>query len=81
MANRKKVETAKNRFPGRTYTVDIALPEFAFLCPVTGNPGFGTIRISYVPGEGEAEPLPPYRALAPLNAAFVAERRIKQRKG
>lgn len=43
------LETFKNRHPGRDYVIEIACPEFTALCPKTGQPDFGTIRISYVP--------------------------------
>lgn len=31
--------------------VDIVAPEFTSLCPITGQPDFATIRVSYTPGE------------------------------
>ena len=43
------LETFPNPRPGRDYTIEIRCPEFTALCPKTGNPDFGTIRISYVP--------------------------------
>jgi 7-cyano-7-deazaguanine reductase len=43
------LETFPNRHPGRDYTIEITCPEFTSLCPKTGQPDFGTIRISYVP--------------------------------
>jgi len=44
-----ELETFPNRHPGRDYTVVHTCPEFTALCPKTGQPDFGTIRISYVP--------------------------------
>jgi 7-cyano-7-deazaguanine reductase len=44
------LETFPNPRPGRDYTIEIDCPEFTALCPKTGNPDFGTIRIRYVPG-------------------------------
>ncbi len=41
--------TFPNRHPGRDYTIVHTCPEFTALCPKTGQPDFGTIRISYVP--------------------------------
>ena len=45
------IEFVPNQYAGRNYTVDIAIPEFTCLCPVTGQPDFAEIRVSYVPGE------------------------------
>jgi 7-cyano-7-deazaguanine reductase len=50
MARRKAVlETFPNPEPGRDYDIVHTCPEFTSVCPVTGQPDFGTIRISYVP--------------------------------
>ena len=43
------LETFPNSHPGRDYTIVHTCPEFTALCPKTGQPDFGTIRISYVP--------------------------------
>lgn len=43
------LETFPNRHPGRDYTIVHTCPEFTALCPVTGQPDFATIRITYVP--------------------------------
>jgi len=45
------VETFPNPRPGRDYQIDIRCPEFTSLCPKTGLPDFGEIRITYVPDE------------------------------
>ena len=45
------IETFPNPNPGRDYTIDISCPEFTSVCPRTGQPDFGTIRITYVPDE------------------------------
>ena len=44
-----RIETFPNRHPGRDYEVRHTCPEFTSVCPKTGQPDFGTIRISYVP--------------------------------
>ena len=31
------------------YLINIELPEFTSMCPITGNPDFATIVVSYVP--------------------------------
>jgi 7-cyano-7-deazaguanine reductase len=45
-----ELETFPNPRPGRDYTIVHTCPEFTAVCPKTGQPDFGTIRISYVPG-------------------------------
>ncbi len=45
------LEAFPNRFPNRDYVVSIAFPEFTSLCPVTGQPDFGTIVLEYIPHE------------------------------
>jgi 7-cyano-7-deazaguanine reductase len=43
------VETFPNPNPKRDYRIDVTAPEWTALCPITGQPDFATIRISYVP--------------------------------
>lgn len=43
------IETFANPRPGRPYEIDTRCPEFTSMCPVTGLPDFGEIRITYVP--------------------------------
>jgi 7-cyano-7-deazaguanine reductase len=43
------LETFPNPQPARDYEIEIRCPEFTSLCPNTGLPDFGEIRISYVP--------------------------------
>jgi 7-cyano-7-deazaguanine reductase len=43
------LETFPNPRPGRDYEIAIRCPEFTSLCPKTGLPDFGEIRITYVP--------------------------------
>jgi 7-cyano-7-deazaguanine reductase len=45
------LETFENPHPGRDYTIEIVCPEFTSLCPKTGQPDFGTLTFTYVPGE------------------------------
>ena len=42
-----KLECWPNSFPG--YEVVIEIPEFTSVCPRTGLPDFGTVRIRYRP--------------------------------
>ena len=46
----KVLETFENPYSGRDYTIEIVCPEFTSVCPNTGQPDFGTLRITYVPG-------------------------------
>ena len=43
------LETFLNKHPDHDYFVKFNCPEFTSLCPITGQPDFATITISYVP--------------------------------
>jgi 7-cyano-7-deazaguanine reductase len=43
------LDTFENKHPERPYWVKFNCPEFTTLCPVTGQPDFATIYISYIP--------------------------------
>ena len=43
------LETFPNPRPERDYEIAITCPEFTSVCPKTGLPDFGEIRIAYVP--------------------------------
>ena len=43
------LEAISNRHPETDYFVKFNCPEFTSLCPITGQPDFATIYISYVP--------------------------------
>ena len=45
------LETFPNPRPERDFEITINCPEFTSLCPKTGLPDFGEIRITYVPGD------------------------------
>ncbi|MBI4822258.1 MAG: NADPH-dependent 7-cyano-7-deazaguanine reductase QueF [Deltaproteobacteria bacterium] len=47
----KELETFTNPRLGREYEISFECPEFTCVCPMTGQPDFGTIRIRYVPDE------------------------------
>ena len=49
------LETFVNKHPDNDYFVQFNCPEFTSLCPITGQPDFATIYISYVPGERMVE--------------------------
>jgi len=40
-----------NKHPGKDYFVKFNCPEFTTLCPITGQPDFATIYLSYIPGK------------------------------
>ena len=45
------LETFLNPRPERDYEIAIRCPEFTSVCPKTGLPDFGEIRITYTPDE------------------------------
>lgn len=51
MSSEPALDTFPNPRPERTYEIAIDCPEFTSLCPKTGLPDFGTIRITYCPAE------------------------------
>jgi 7-cyano-7-deazaguanine reductase len=51
MSSAVAIETFPNPRPGRDFEIAISCPEFTSVCPKTGLPDFGEIRITYVPGD------------------------------
>lgn len=49
------LEAFQNKHPENDYFVKFNCPEFTSLCPITGQPDFANIIISYVPGERMVE--------------------------
>ena len=49
------LETFVNKHPGREYLVTFTCPEFTSLCPMTGQPDFARILITYIPSERMVE--------------------------
>ena len=47
--SRTILETFDNPYPQRDYEIVTVCPEFTSVCPMTGQPDFGTLTISYVP--------------------------------
>lgn len=43
------LESFENRHPGNDFFVKFNCPEFTSLCPITGQPDFATLYISYIP--------------------------------
>ena len=54
MSNRKptkNIETFDNPRVDRDYTIDIDIPEFTCLCPLSGQPDFAHLYLSYTPNK------------------------------
>ena len=72
-----KLETFPNRTAGRNYTIHLSAPDFASLCPVTGQPDSAHIEIIYIPDKLCIETkswkfyLASYRNHASFNEAIV----------
>ena len=49
------LEIFENKHPDNDYFVKFNCPEFTSLCPITGQPDFATIYISYIPGRKMVE--------------------------
>ena len=49
------LETFDNKHPDNDYWVKFNCPEFTSLCPITGQPDFATMYISYVPDKKMVE--------------------------
>jgi 7-cyano-7-deazaguanine reductase len=47
----RELTTVANPQPGRDYEVRCETDELTCLCPVTGQPDFATVRITYVPDQ------------------------------
>jgi 7-cyano-7-deazaguanine reductase len=43
------LETFPNPSPGRDYVIRHECPEYTAVCPVTGQPDFGTVLVVYTP--------------------------------
>jgi len=46
-----RLEVFQNVYRDRDYEINFDCPEFTSLCPVTGQPDFGHIAITYIPDE------------------------------
>jgi 7-cyano-7-deazaguanine reductase len=45
----KRLQTFRNPSPERDYRIQMTMPEFTCLCPMTGQPDFATLELEYVP--------------------------------
>ncbi|NKB70158.1 MAG: NADPH-dependent 7-cyano-7-deazaguanine reductase QueF [Candidatus Latescibacteria bacterium] len=50
-SNNHQLQIFSNPYSNRDYTIEMDCPEFTSVCPVTGQPDFGSIRIRYVPDQ------------------------------
>ena len=53
--NPSVLETFENQHPDHDYWVRFNCPEFTTLCPITGQPDFAELRISYIPDQRMVE--------------------------
>jgi 7-cyano-7-deazaguanine reductase len=51
----RELVAVRNPHPGRDYEVRCETPEFTCVCPLTGQPDFATVRITYVPDQSIVE--------------------------
>jgi 7-cyano-7-deazaguanine reductase len=47
----KELQTFPNPRPGRSFEIAFTCPEFTCVCPITGQPDFATIKITYIPDQ------------------------------
>ncbi len=47
----RELESFANPYPDRDYEIEFDCPEFTCLCPLTGQPDFAHLYVSYVPGQ------------------------------
>ena len=47
--SRDLLDTFPNPFPQRDYVIETICPEFTSMCPVTGQPDFGVLTLTYIP--------------------------------
>ena len=47
----RKLEAFPNSYPGRDTVITFHCDEFTCLCPITGQPDFATLEISYIPNK------------------------------
>ena len=51
----RDLEAVPNPHPGRDYEIRCESPEFTCVCPLTGQPDFATVTITYVPDRSIVE--------------------------
>lgn len=73
------LETIPYGYPGRRARVEYVYPEFTSLCPYTGMPDFGELRIAYVPDRRLVELKSLKRYLNSFRAARVWQEHVVHR--
>jgi len=43
------IDSFENPHRGRDYEIEFVAPEFTSMCPMTGQPDFGTLTVTYTP--------------------------------
>ncbi|HEX5268602.1 MAG TPA: preQ(1) synthase [Acidimicrobiales bacterium] len=51
----RDLEAVPNPHPGRDYEILCESPEFTCVCPLTGQPDFATVTVTYVPDRSIVE--------------------------
>jgi len=51
MSDQVTLDVFENPRIGRDYSITTKVPEFTSVCPVTGQPDFGTITVEYCPDQ------------------------------
>ncbi len=51
----REIVAVPNPHPARDYEVRCETPELTCVCPMTGQPDFATVTITYVPGDSIVE--------------------------
>lgn len=46
-----EIEVWENKYQDRDYIIELDVPEFTCICPKTGLPDFGQVRIEYSPSK------------------------------
>ena len=46
-----QLDTFPNPSPDNDYSVELEIPEFTCLCPLSGHPDFAELHIEYIPGK------------------------------
>ncbi|MFW5803073.1 MAG: preQ(1) synthase [Verrucomicrobiota bacterium] len=46
-----RLEVFRNRYAGRDFRITFRCPEFTSRCPITNQPDFGAVTISYIPDQ------------------------------
>lgn len=49
--HQEALQVFPNPHPDKEYEIEHICPEFTSVCPLTGQPDFGTIRVVYVPDQ------------------------------